>query len=169
MNESKTLPELFFHELCDSYDSETQLTAALRKMASAAQNPDLQAAFSKHLEETVGQLKTLDEVFALLHQKPTPKRSDGIAGVLKEEGGDQGELPKSAMRDVVLLGGGRRAEHYEIAAYGTLIAMGEELDYSAACGKLRGILAQEEAADKTLAGLAKKINRDAHKESMAKA
>ena len=169
MNESKTLPELFVHELCDAHDSETQLTKALRKMASAAQNPDLQAAFSKHLEETVGQLKTLDEVFVLLEQKPTPKHSDGIAGVLKEEGGDQGELPKSAMRDVVLLGGGRRAEHYEIAAYATLIAMGEELDYAEACKKLRGILAQEEAADKTLAGLAKKINRDAHNESMAKA
>jgi ferritin-like metal-binding protein YciE len=169
MNESKTLPELFVHELCDAYDSETQLTKALRKMASTAQNPDLEAAFTGHLHETVGQLKVLDEVFALLDQKPKAKHSDGIAGVLKEESGDQDHMPKSAVRDAVLIGGGRRAEHYEIAAYGSLIAMGEELDYAEACQKLRGILAQEEAADKKLAGLAKKINADAHKESMAKA
>jgi ferritin-like metal-binding protein YciE len=167
MSESKTLSDLFVEELCDSYDSEKQLTKALRKMATSAQDPDLRAAFLGHLEETVGQIAVLEEAFGLLRVKPKGKHCDGIAGIIEEGKGEIEEFAKSAVRDAALIGGGRRAEHYEIAAYRSLIAMGEELDYADVCGLLRGILMEEEAADKKLTGLAKTINATAHKESLS--
>lgn len=167
MDEGKTLHELFLEELCDSYDSEKQLTKALKKMASSSQDADLAAAFKGHLEETIGQIAALEEAFGLLAVKPKGKHCDGIAGIIAEGKGEIEERTKSAVRDAALIGSGRRAEHYEIAAYRALIAMGEELDYVGVCTLLRGILAEEEAADEKLTGLAKTINAAARKESLS--
>jgi ferritin-like metal-binding protein YciE len=169
MNETKTLQELFVEELRDSYDAEQQLTKALKKMASAALDPALEAAFSGHLQETMGQVQVLERVFGLLNIKPKGKHCDGIAGIIKESESDVDNTPKCAVRDSALIGGGRRAEHYEIAAYRSLIAMGEELDYTEACNLLRGVLAQEEAADQKLTGLASEVNGKAHTEQMSHA
>jgi ferritin-like metal-binding protein YciE len=167
MSETKTLHELFVEELCDSYDSEKQLVKALKKMVGAAKDPDLKAAFSGHLEETMGHVSVLEEVFGLLDMKPKGKHSNGTAGIIKEASGDADEASKSSVRDSTLIGGGRRAEHYEMGAYMSLIAIGEELDYADACLLLRGILAEEEAADKKLADLAQSVNARAHKEAMS--
>jgi ferritin-like metal-binding protein YciE len=166
MSETKTLQELFVEELKDSYDAEQQLTKALKKMAAAALEPDLQAAFSGHLQETMGQIQVLERIFGLLDIKPKGKHCDGIAGIIKEGESDVDDTAKCAVRDAALIGGGRRAEHYEIAAYRSLIAMGEELDYTEACNLLRGILAQEEAADQKLTNLASGINGKAHTEQL---
>jgi ferritin-like metal-binding protein YciE len=168
MGESKTLHELFVDELCDSYDHEKQLVKALKSMAAAAEDAALEAAFSGHLTETKGHVTALEEVFELLSMKPKGKHCDGIAGIIEEGKNDVDEIARSAVRDSCLIGGGRRAEHYEIAAYRSMIAMGEALDYTDACALLRGILVEEEAADTKLTGLAKSINADAIKESMSK-
>lgn len=164
MSEAKSLHELFIDELRDAYDAEKQLVKALRKMATAAQHPDLKAAFVAHLEETQGQIETLTEVFALLEMRPRGKHCPGIAGIIEEGGAAIKEIEKSAVRDAALIGGGQRAEHYEIAAYGTLVAFARELGYKEAGQKLQSILAQEEAADRKLTGLSKSINTAAQQE-----
>ena len=168
MNKSETLHDLFVEELCDSYDSEKQLVKALKKMVSAAKDPDLKAAFDGHLQETMGHVTVLEEVFGLLDMKPKTKRSHGTAGIIKEASSDADDESKSSsLRDSALIGGGRRAEHYEMGAYMSLIAIGEELDYMDACSLLRGILAEEEAADRKLADLSQSINAAAHRASMS--
>jgi hypothetical protein len=46
--EPKMLDDLFHDTLKDIYYAEKKLLTALPKMAKAAQNPDLKAAFQKH-------------------------------------------------------------------------------------------------------------------------
>ncbi len=165
MSESKTLHELFVDELRDAYDAEKQLIKALRKMARAAQHPELSAAFTMHLEETTGQVATLAEVFALLELKPRGKHCPGIAGIIEEGGEAIEEIEKSAVRDAALVGGGKRAEHYEIAAYTTMVAMAKALKMRDAAAKLQEILEQEIATDRKLDGLAKVVLAAAGAES----
>ena len=165
MAESKTLRELFVDELRDAYDAEKQLIKALRKMARAAKHPDLSAAFTTHLDETLGQVATLEEVFAMLELKPRGKHCPGIAGIIEEGGEAISEIKKSAVRDAALVGGGKRAEHYEIAAYTTMVAMAKSLGLRDAAGKLQEILTQEIATDKTLDGLATAVLETAVAES----
>jgi ferritin-like metal-binding protein YciE len=136
-------------------------------MVSAARDPALKSAFDGHLQETMGHVTVLEEVFGLLNLKPKGKHSSGTAGIIKEASGDADEESKSSLRDCALIGGGRRAEHYEMGAYMSLIAMGEELDYVDAVSLLRGILAEEEAADRKLAELSQTVNASAHKSSMS--
>ena len=55
--EPKTLDELF-----------KKILATLPKMAKAAQNGELKAAFEKHRDETEGQVERPDQVFAIIHK-----------------------------------------------------------------------------------------------------
>ena len=155
MPPSKTLHDLFVDELKDTYDHEKQLVKALRKMSKSASHPDLAAAFASHLDETSGQIALLEEVFGMLDLKPKGKHCAGIAGII-EEGSDAIEdLGKSPLLDAALVGGGKRAEHYEIAAYTTLIAMAKELGLNDAVNRFDEILQQEIACDQKLDGFAK--------------
>jgi ferritin-like metal-binding protein YciE len=44
----KTVNDLFIHELSDMYSAEKQMTKSLPKMARAAADPQLAAAFESH-------------------------------------------------------------------------------------------------------------------------
>jgi ferritin-like metal-binding protein YciE len=50
------LREVMLEELRDLYSAENQLVKALPKFAKAAEDEELQQAFSEHLEETKGQV-----------------------------------------------------------------------------------------------------------------
>ena len=58
-----SLEKLFLDELRDIYNAEKQITRALPRMAKAAESPELQQAFTKHLKETEGQIQRLEQVF----------------------------------------------------------------------------------------------------------
>lgn len=165
----KSLHHLFVDELADAYNGEKQLIKALEAMAAAAQDPKLKAAFKDHLAETKDQVTILEEVFALLDLKPKGKHCDGIEGIIKEGKSAIEDFPASAVRDAALVAGGRRAEHYEIAAYHSMISMGEALGYTEACTKLGKILTQEEKADAGLTKLGVTINDEALEEAPVEA
>lgn len=154
MAESDTLHDLFVDELKDAYDAEKQLIKALRKMSKAATHPDLANAFASHLEETNGQVAILEEVFGMIDMKPKGKHCPGIAGIIEEGNEAIEEKDRSPVLDAALVGGGKRAEHYEIAAYTTLIAMANELGLEDVAERLDQILQQEIACDEKLDGLA---------------
>lgn len=153
MPEAKTLHDLFVDELKDAYDHEKQLIKALRKMAKSATHPDLADAFSSHLEETNGQVAILEEVFEMLDMRPRGKHCAGIAGIIEEGNEAIEEHDKSPLLDAALVGGGKRAEHYEISAYQTMIAMANELGLTEAAAKFDEILQQEIACDQKLDAL----------------
>lgn len=157
MPETETLFDVFVDELKDAYDAEKQLIKALRKMSKAASHPDVIDAFATHLQETEGQVEILKEVFEMIDEPVKGKHCPGIAGIIEEGAEAIEEKEKSALLDACLIGGGKRAEHYEIAAYSTLIAMARELGRNDAAGRLQEILEQEIATDKKLDALAKAL------------
>ena len=68
MADTGTLHDAFIDELRDAYDAEKQLTKALPKLAKAATNGKLRAAFETHLQETQGQIARLEQVFQNLDE-----------------------------------------------------------------------------------------------------
>ena len=154
MSEAKTLHDAFLDELRDSYDAEKQLTKALPKMARAATSPELRAAFESHLEETRGHVDRLERVFESLDEKVRGKHCDGIAGIIEEGKSAMEEDFDEATMDACLIAGGQRAEHYEMAAYGTLVAWARLMGHKEAADLLQQTLDEEKAADKKLSSLA---------------
>ena len=162
MADAGTLHDAFIDELRDAYDAEKQLTKALPKMAKAASSPQLRAAFQAHLEETRGQIERLQEVFESLDEKVSGKHCDGIAGIIEEGKSVMEEDFDDATMDACLIAGGQRAEHYEMAAYGTLVAWARAMGHEEAAVLLQETLDEERAADEKLSSLAEGgINQDA--------
>jgi ferritin-like metal-binding protein YciE len=114
----------------------------------------LREAFKAHLEETQGQIERLEQVFELLEEKARGKHCDGIAGIVKEGKSIMEEDFDETTMDACLIAAGQRAEHYEMAAYGTLVAWANAMGHTEAAKLLQQTLDEEKAADKKLSGLA---------------
>lgn len=162
MAEAGSLHDAFLDELRDSYDAEKQLTKALAKLAKAASSPKLRQAFESHLKETEGHIKRLEQVFESLDEKVRGKHCDGIAGIIEEGKSIMEEDFDDTTMDACLIAAGQRAEHYEMAAYGTLVAWAQAMGHAEAAKLLQQTLDEEKAADKKLSSLAESgINQSA--------
>ena len=162
MADNGTLQDAFLDELRDTYDAEKQLTKALPKLAKAASSPELRKAFESHLEETRAQIERLEQVFESLDEKARGKHCAGIAGIIEEGKSIMEEDFDDATMDACLIAAGQRAEHYEMAAYGTLVAWANGLGHTEAAELLQETLDEEKAADMKLSSLAEGgINQDA--------
>ncbi len=155
MAERKALHDAFVDELCDVYDAEKQVSKALPKLVKAAGSAQLRDAFESHLKETHGQIERLERVFESIEEEVRGKHCAGMAGIL-EEGKDilSGEFEDSAL-DACLVAAAQRVEHYEMAAYGTLVAWARAMDHNDAAELLEASLDEEKAADLKLSKLAK--------------
>jgi ferritin-like metal-binding protein YciE len=162
MAEAGTLHDAFIDELRDMYDAEKQLTKALPKLAKAASSSDLRAAFESHLRETQGQIERLERVFESLDEKVRGKRCDGMAGIIEEGNSILGEDFENATMDACLIAAAQRAEHYEMAAYGALVAWANGMGHTEAADLLQETLDEEKAADQKLNSIAEGgVNQEA--------
>ena len=150
----KTLEDLFVHALSDMYSGEKQLTKALPKMAKASSNPKLSAAFTAHLGETEGQIERIDQVVELLDIKLKRIKCVAMEGLVEEGKEAIDEVEEGPVRDAALINAAQKVEHYEIASYGTLCALGKQLGYTDAVKLLKETLAEEKATDEKLSILA---------------
>ena len=163
---TKTLQDLFHEALKDIYFAEKRILAALPKMAKAAQNEELSAAFEKHHAETEAQVERLEQVFEALEAKPQGKQCPAIIGIIEEGQEIMKEYKGAPALDAGLLAAAQAVEHYEICRYGTLVTWAKELGMDDAAEILKATLAEEEATDKALTRLAKSVvNQQAYAEA----
>jgi ferritin-like metal-binding protein YciE len=122
-------------------------------LAKAAESPDLQQAFTKHLRETEAQVDRLEQIFRALGEKPTGKRCKGMEGLVEEGKDVLAEEGEEAVLDAALIAAAQKVEHYEIATYGCLITYAKLLGNRDAEKLLKQTLAEEEATDEALSAL----------------
>jgi ferritin-like metal-binding protein YciE len=154
------LRELYIDELRDIYSAEKQLVKALPKMADAATSENLRMGFEGHLEQTIGHIERLEQIFADLNEKPTGKRCKGMEGLIKEGKEMIGEQEGETL-DAGLISAAQRVEHYEIAAYGCVRTYAGLLGETSAEKLLEQTLKEEKETDKKLSQLAEAINVEA--------
>jgi ferritin-like metal-binding protein YciE len=150
----RTLEDLFLDSLADMYYAEAQLTKALPKMAKAATDDSLREAFESHLTETEGNVRKLEEVFASFGKEPKSKKSKAILGIIDEADEIVSDNKKSPTINAALIYAAQKAEHYEIASYGSLRDWARSLDNEEAADLIEEILDEEKAADSKLTDLA---------------
>src|ERR1700674_5300698 len=96
-------------------------------MAKAAHSEKLKAAFEKHYGETEGHVARLEQVFAIINEKPQGKTCAAILGITDEGAEIMEEYRGSPALDAGLLAAAQAVEHYEISRYGTLRTWAQEL------------------------------------------
>jgi ferritin-like metal-binding protein YciE len=148
-----SLQDLFLNELKDVLNAEKQLVQALPRMAKAAQSPELQQAFTKHLRETEGHVQRLERVFQSIGETARGKKCKGMEGLIEEGKEILQEDGEPEVIDAALISAAQRVEHYEIAAYGCLRTYAQLLGNTEADRLLQQTLAEEEATDKALTAL----------------
>jgi ferritin-like metal-binding protein YciE len=151
---TKDLNALFLDTLKDIYYAEKQIYKSLPKMAKAATSPDLQAAFTKHHDETEGQIERLEKIFELLDKPARGKKCDAIEGILDEGKEIMEEYDGEPALDAGLLAAAQAVEHYEISRYGTLKTWANQLGLKDAVKLLDQTLAEEKKTDDSLSKLA---------------
>ena len=150
----KNVSELFIHEISDTYSAEKQMTRSLPKMAKAATDPQLAAAFEMHLEETRGQVDRIEQVADLCGFKLKRIKCEGMAGLIEEATSMIDQVEEGPVLDAALIGAAQKAEHYEIASYTSLCLMAKKLGFPEAAKLLTATLHEEQATDEKLGVLA---------------
>jgi len=154
-SEETMLRELFVDELKDIYWAEKHLTKALPKMQKAATYEELATAFEEHLVVTQQQIERIEQVFELLEITPRAKKCEAMEGLVIEGQNIIEELPKgSAVRDAGLIISAQKIEHYEIAAYGSLVQLAKTMGETEVAELLQQTLDEEKETDQLLTELA---------------
>jgi ferritin-like metal-binding protein YciE len=161
-----TLQKLYTDELRDLYNAENQLLKALPKMAKAASSEELKGAFEKHLEQTKGHVKRLEQVFQDLDEKPKGKTCHAMKGLIEEGSEILEEDGETSVRDAGMIVAAQKVEHYEIAGYGSVRTFAHLLGQNKAAELLQATLDEESETNELLNRLAESvINPEAVRET----
>jgi ferritin-like metal-binding protein YciE len=161
MMKNTGLKQLYIDELKDAFNAENQLVKALPKMAKAASSTELRQGFEKHLEQTREHVQRIEQIFQSLDDSPKGKKCKGMQGIVEEGDEVSTEDYEESVMDAALISAAQRVEHYEIAAYGTLIEFAKLLGESEHVDLLEQTLQEEKETDQKLTELAKTINQEA--------
>lgn len=149
------LRELFEMELHYAYDCEQKLVKkGLPSMIEAATSPDLKMALEHHLEETRGHVRRLEQVFTEAGFRPDSKGNDVLEKMMDAAKDSKSHIDASTLRDAALIINGNAVEHYEMAIYGSLVALAKEMRLEGAVRLLESTLMEEKAADAKLTEIA---------------
>lgn len=149
-----TLRDVFAEQLNDLRSAEQQLVTALPKMAGAASSDELRQAFEEHLNQTRDHLDRIEDVIATTGITSTGEECKGMKGLIEEGEGIISATGDPMAKDAALIAAAQRVEHYEIAAYGTVVTLADHLDLDDAKDVLGQTLDEEGAADKLLTKIA---------------
>jgi ferritin-like metal-binding protein YciE len=169
MSTPRNLHELYVHQLKDLYSAETQLLDALPLMAEKATHAELKRAFETHLAETKRQRERIERVMDGLGEKPSGETCQAMKGIIKEANDFLSDVENliasdapNPVVDAGLIANAQRAEHYEIAGYGTVCYFAEVLGRDEDHRILSETLQEEKKTDDLLSRIAKKaVDREA--------
>jgi ferritin-like metal-binding protein YciE len=163
-----SLRDLFIHELKDLYSAEKQLLKALPKMAKAATNDELKAAFEEHQTQSEEHVSRLEEIFENLGESSRGEKCVAMEGLIEEGQKFLKEDIRPEVLDAALIASAQRIEHYEIAGYGTARTFAELLDEDEAVELLQETLDEEKETDERLTEIAEGlVNPDAEEAESA--
>jgi ferritin-like metal-binding protein YciE len=142
--------ELYIADLSEIYESEEEILRQLPLMAARASDRSLRQIFEDHYRETRTHVDRLDTIFAQLDERRRPTTAPAIRGLTEEGRLRQAFLERGELLDLALIDGGRRIEHYEMAAYSALIGYARRLGHQDSVALLLETLNEERRADSQL-------------------
>jgi ferritin-like metal-binding protein YciE len=139
--------ELLVEQLKDAYSAEKQALRCMRQTVRKATAPALKDGIQLHIEQTQSQIERVDQALEALNARPGRKVCEAMRGLVEEAQHEIEEHEKGPILDLVIVAGMQRIEHYEIAAYGTDVALAQALGEQQVASLLQGILDEEKQTD----------------------
>lgn len=151
--------DLFFYDLCAMYDVERKLLQVLPELAKESQDPQVREAFSHHQQETQQHVHNLEQCFQILGRSPLILESHAVAGLKEDHDAFIAQEPSPQALTLFDLAAGLKSEYLEIAAYQSLLQQAHALGLQPCIPLFQQNLQQEEAAARTVAGLAQQLGQ----------
>jgi ferritin-like metal-binding protein YciE len=139
---------LLSEELKDAYSAEKQALRCMQKTLKMASAPALREGIQMHIEQTQVQIERVEQAMEKLGVRPGRKVCEAMRGLVEEATHEIGEQDgKGPILDLVIVASMQRIEHYEIAAYGTDIALAKALGEEELVDLLTLTLEEEKQTD----------------------
>jgi ferritin-like metal-binding protein YciE len=140
--------EFLNEELKDAYSAEKQALRCMQKTLKSATAPALREGIQMHIEQTQVQIERIEQVMEKLEIRPGRKVCEAMRGLVEEATTMIGEQDgRGPIMDLVIVASMQRIEHYEIAAYGTDIALAKALGEQEVVDLLSLTLEEEKQTD----------------------
>jgi ferritin-like metal-binding protein YciE len=140
--------ELLVEELKDAYSAEKQALRCMQKVLKKSSSPMLRDGIQLHIDQTQTQIERVEQVMDKLEVRRGRKVCEAMRGLIDEAQHEVDEQDgKGPILDLVIVAGLQRIEHYEIAAYGTSIALAKALGEDEVAGLLSETLEEEKMTD----------------------
>ena len=135
--------EIFITGLRNAHAMETQAREMMERQAERLDNyPDVRARVEEHLRETVGQIQRIDRLLASAGES-----SSALKDATQSFMGNMAAMAHTVMPDEILKNtfANNAFEHFEIAAYKSLMSLADISGASSAIPLLEASLKEEEA------------------------
>jgi ferritin-like metal-binding protein YciE len=143
---TNTLDELFTDQLKHAYYAEQQLVDATEELASTTTEDEIASAFAEHHEETQTHVERIEEVFDMMDESPEGETDNAVDGLVENHEAFMSQDPDQHVLDRFNITAGQMTEHYEIAMYGNLIPLADQLGMDEAADLLEQNLREEQDA-----------------------
>ena len=125
----------------------------MRKVSAEA----LRESVQMHIEQTQVQIERVEQAMEKLNMRPGRKVCEAMRGLVEEALHEIEEHDEEGpILDLVIIAGMQRIEHYEIAAYGTDLALAEALGEKEVAALLSETLEEEKQTDAKLTEVTQK-------------
>ena len=151
-----TLNDLYLAELQEARSFERQIATTVGRLAGKASDPELKETLEGDRPESEGHAERIAAMLERRGIDPDAHTDQTMEAILKEACTWADEIGDPAVRDAAIIASLQRVQHYEIAAYGALVAWAKTEGLDAEARTLDAILDEEKAADARLTEIAEK-------------
>ncbi|PWS35151.1 ferritin-like domain-containing protein [Falsiroseomonas bella] len=148
------IQQLMIDQLKDAHSAEKQALRGMAKMLKNASSQALKDCIQTHIDQTQKQVERVEQALEMVGGKPGRKVCEAMRGLIEEAQGEMGEHDKGPMMDVLIIAAAQRIEHYEIAAYGTMVTLAKAAGENKLADLLAKTLAEEKDTDGKLTEVA---------------
>ncbi len=149
--------ELLTEELKDAYSAEKQALRCMQRAVRKASAEALREGIQMHIEQTQVQIERVEQAMEKMNVRPGRKVCEAMRGLVEEAQHEIEEHDeKGPILDLIIVAGMQRIEHYEIAAYGTDLALAKALGEKEVADLLSETLEEEKQTDLKLTEVTQK-------------
>ncbi|MDG5818726.1 DUF892 family protein [Natronococcus sp. A-GB7] len=155
-----TTEDLFVEGLKHAYYTEQRLVDALEELEETSSNEKLADGFAEHREETRTHVDRIEQVFDQLDAEAEAEEDPIVEGMIEAHEEFISKDPSEEAVDRFNIAAGQKSEHYEIAVYGNLIPMADQLGMDDAADTLEETLREEQDELDTLSEYGEQFDYD---------
>ncbi|MBV8398014.1 MAG: DUF892 family protein [Acetobacteraceae bacterium] len=144
------LREMLIDQLRDAHSAERQAIQAMKRVMRKSSDPELRKGIEAHIAQSEEQRNRVEQALEQLGGRAGRKVCEAMRGLVEEAQHELEDHDKGPILDLVIVAGQQRIEHYEIAAYGTMVELSKAMGENEVADLLAQTLGEEKQQDEKL-------------------